>query len=146
MTTPAARMADLMFDHDITLGVVGHLTPLFDGHGTTPVADEYEPGMWQVRLDPTDPEATNGWVAVAGTTTNGMPGWVLIPTVATTDAKGTRWFMTADDDNPSRYPHLIDLYLNLNAPIDTVAHMIYTYTFATLTGMGDDEINTILGR
>lgn len=137
--------ADLMFDHDIALGVVGELSRLFDGHGTIPVVEEYEPGMSQVRLDPIDPDVTNGWVAVGGTTNNGLPGWVLIPTVAYTDAHGTS-FMTADDDNPSRYPHLIDLRLNLDAPIDTVAHMIYTYTYATLTGMGDDEINAILGR
>lgn len=136
--------ADLMFDRDITTGVVGHLTTLFDGVGTVPVVDDYEPGMAQVRLDPTDPTATEGWVAVAGMTIDHRPGWVLIPTVAYIDAEG-KWFMTADDERPSRYPHLIDLHLDLDAPIDTVASVIYSATFASLNGMGAEEFDTIFG-
>lgn len=143
--TPTST-ADLMFDRDITVGVVSHLATLFAGTGTMPHAEEYEPGMWQVRLDPTDPTVTGGWVAVAGTTTSGLPGWALIPTVAYTDRDGRVWYMTADDENPSRYPHLTDLGQDLDAPIDTVASLIYTLTFATLTGAGDDEFNAITGR
>ena len=88
--------ADLMFDHDITLGVVGHLNGLLDGFGAAAVAEEYEPGMWQIRLDPTDPKAENGWIAVAGTTANGLPGWVLLSTVRFTDGESV-WFVTADE-------------------------------------------------
>lgn len=139
--------ADLMFDRDITLGVAGHLSRLFDGFGTTPEAEEYEPGMWQVRLNPTDPEAVNGWVAVAGFTPGGLPGWVLLSTVRMPSyiAPGDTVFQTADDERPSRYPAETDLHLDLNAPIDTVASVIYSATFASLNGMGAEEFNATFG-
>lgn len=148
MTTPQDSTLDLMFDRDITIGVVGHLVSMFDGLGTTPAAEEYEPGMWQVRLDPTDPEADNGWIAVAGQNSSGQPGWVLLSTVRTQDPEGNpegTFFVTADDENPSRYPTESNLHLDLNVPIDTVASVIYSVTFGSLNGMGADEFNAAFG-
>jgi hypothetical protein len=141
MTTSTA---DLMFDCDITLGVAGHLALRFDCFGTNPRAEEYEPGMWQIRLDPTDPEAENGWIAVAGQTSSGMPGWVLLSTVRVASSTYSG-FVTTDEEHPSRYPAETNLNLDLNAPIDLVAETIYVTTFASLNGMTRDEFRDTYG-
>ena len=123
---------DLMFDRDITIGVTGHLNSLIDGFNGPAVAEEYEPGMWQIRLDPTDPNAVNGWIAVAGQNSGGTPGWVLLSTVRIDTPNGAG-FVTADDEFPSRYAHETNLHLMLNSAIDTVADVIYVTTYASLT-------------
>lgn len=114
--------ADLMFDRDLTVGVASILAQ----SGMLAEAEEYEPGMWQIRISPTNPAATYGFIAVAGETPNGLPGWVLLSTVKSISASGTVEFFTSDDEFPSIYPHLTNLGLDLNAPIDTVATMIDT--------------------
>lgn len=112
--------ADLMFDEDLSLGVAS----LISQRGTPAVCDHYEVGMFQVRIDPTDPTGQYGWVAVPGETPNGLPGWMLLSTVADTTASGARHFYTADDEAPSIYPHVTDLNLSLDTPIDTVADAV----------------------
>lgn len=119
LTTDAA---DLMFDRDLTVGVASLLAQ----SGMLAEAEEYEPGMWQIRINPTNPDAQYGFLAVAGQTPSGTPGWVLLPTVKATSASGTGEFYTADDEFPSIYPDLTNLGLGLNTPIDTVAIMIDT--------------------
>jgi hypothetical protein len=112
--------SDLMFDEDLSVGVAS----LISQRGTPAVCDHYEVGMCQVRIDPTDPTDRYGWVVVPGETPNGLPGWVLLSTVAETNASGTRHFYTADDETPSIYPHITDLNLMLNAPLDAVADTV----------------------
>lgn len=114
--------ADLMFDRDLTVGVASILAQT----GMLAEAEEYEPGMWQIRISATDPTAQYGFIAVAGETPNGLPGWVLLSTVKATSASGTVEFYTADDEFPSIYPNLTNLGLDLNTPIDAVATMIDT--------------------
>jgi hypothetical protein len=67
---------NLLFDPTLTAEVTDALTVL----GTPAVVDHYEPGMAQVRIDPTD-GAQKGFVAVAGTNNSGTETWVLMDTV-----------------------------------------------------------------
>lgn len=67
---------NLLFDPTLTAEVTDAVNAL----GAPAVVDHYEPGMAQVRIDPSD-GGPRGFVAVAGTNNSGTETWCLIDTV-----------------------------------------------------------------
>lgn len=88
-----------MFDGDIAERVVALLNT-FD---IPAEADWYEPGMCQVRVDPTDRTQPHGWVFVAGQGNDMTLGWFAIETTGQSgpraDLHRTLYF-TTDDFEP----------------------------------------------
>lgn len=124
MTPPSQH--DLMFDADLSAAVASFLVR---EHDLPAEVEEYEIGMSQVRMDPTDTSVDHGWVAVAGETTNSGPGWVLIPTsreVLNRDALGEPLDIYYGTIDPGLVEDAgaIDLGLNLNEAPDKVAEAI----------------------
>jgi hypothetical protein len=103
---------NLLFDPTLTEEVSAALVAL----GAPAVVDHYEPGMAQVRLDPTD-DRPKGYVAVAGTTNSGVESWVLMDTVRDDsgfyDTTGT----------------FVDLDLAHDTDVEVVARAIVRATF-----------------
>ena len=104
---------DYLFDGAIAERVVGLLTAL----GVEATVEEYEPGMHQVRLDPSDRRTRHGWVAVAGQGEDMNLGWFLIETSRDTDGRYT----TTDGYTP------ISLGLPISAEPAQVATAIMTF-------------------
>ena len=98
---------NLLFDPALTERVTDAVNAL----GVPAVVDHYEPGMAQVRLDPTD-GAPSGYVAVAGTTDDGREQWVLVET----DRIESGFYNTNGK--------VTDLRLDHDAPVDAVARAI----------------------
>lgn len=104
-----------MFNGEIAARVVNLLTTL-DINATL---DHFEPGMFQVRIDPLDRTQPHGWIAVAGTDNDRVPGWVVMQT--TLDAAGFGFYDTTEDCTPIR------LYLPVSAEPAQVAIALMTF-------------------
>lgn len=92
--------------------IAQRVTDLLNALDVPAALDHYEPGMFQVRLDPTDRTQPHGWIAVAGTDTDGEPGWLVLKTSRDDDFD---FYDTAEDIAPIR------LYLPVTAEPAQVA-------------------------
>lgn len=82
---------DYTYDEDRAERVVA----LLDALDVPAVVDQFEPAMFQVRLDPAD-RATNGWVAIAGPVAGFGLGWFVIETTLDPDDLA---YVVASGDN-----------------------------------------------
>lgn len=114
---------DYMFNGDIAERVVDLLNAL----DIPAEADWYEPGMCQVRVDPTDRTQPHGWVFVAGQGNDMTLGWYAIQTTseaAPRSGEDRVIFYTTDDFTP----------ISLGLPVSAEPAQVATAIMAFLAG------------
>lgn len=109
---------EYLFNGDIAERVVALLN-VFD---VPAEADQYEPGMWQVRVDPDDRTQPHGWLFMAGQGHDMELGWFAIETTLDDEfvprnfPTGGLYYAT-DDFEPLRLGLAIDAEPGQIAPV-----------------------------